>query len=126
MLLECSGCGNQVSEKAPACLHCGDPKDLNISKLRTELYTPRECIQCDAITKLLELGPRAYEALPEIVSALGNLSEDIRCIAVKTLGAIGPKAIRAVPLIEKAMNDSKNGEEFRHIAKVSLRSIQRR
>jgi HEAT repeat protein len=52
-----------------------------------------------ALARLGELGPKAREAVPDLVAALSHPEERIRNLAVEALGSVGPGAKAAAPAL---------------------------
>jgi HEAT repeat protein len=58
---------------------------------------------------LAEIGPKAKEAVPALVKALGDKRREVRREAVLALGHIGPGAAAAVPQIVPLLDDQGGG-----------------
>jgi hypothetical protein len=76
-----------------------------------------------AILALRSMGPAAFRALDELLSALLDANSVIRTFAAQALGAIGPAATEAVPILDKA-SLSDPDRQVRVIAKAAIGKIQ--
>jgi len=74
-----------------------------------------------AVFVLVQLGPRAKEALPDLLKLCSSDDTGLRVAAVQIIGAIGEEAASAVPLITRFL-DSKE-EELREAAAGALGGI---
>lgn len=60
----------------------------------------------NAVGILKRIGPEAGDAVPELISALGDSNKNVRSLAVRTLEQLGPRAVPAVDALILLLNDS--------------------
>jgi len=76
----------------------------------------------EAARALGQLGPAAAEAVPALITALGDADAKVRHSAVLALGQLGPAAVRAVPALTAALQDPT--QSVIEASKIALQQIQ--
>jgi HEAT repeat protein len=66
---------------------------------------PEPEVRVEAAQALANIGPSAYEAVPELIEALGDKEKALRRMAALALGQIGRYAGDAVPALTRALKD---------------------
>jgi HEAT repeat protein len=75
-----------------------------------------------ALNRLAELGPKAREAVPDLVASLSHPEERVRNLAVEALGSIGPGAKAAAPTLRNFLGQSEE-YYFKRLVAVALFQI---
>jgi HEAT repeat protein len=79
---------------------------LAVTVLRGRLKRdPDAEVRAEVAQALANIGPSAYEAVPELIEALGDKDKEVRHMAALALGKIGRYAGEAVPALMRALKD---------------------
>jgi len=79
--------------------------DVAVAALRRSLEDEGWVEITVAERTLVEIGPGAREAVPDLIGLLGRRSHLVRELAAEALGRIGPAARAALPALVKALDD---------------------
>jgi HEAT repeat protein len=135
------------------CMEAGDPSDFldllaalawaepssaasAFPALKCALRHKDEQLRMIAVCALPMVGPRAAEAMPELIKIAGGprtmvtlhlptgggVTHDLRAAAIWTLGTMGPKAKGAIPLLERLASDK--NQDVREAATKGLKRIK--
>ncbi len=75
------------------------PDEINVPSLREELRTGDTSQRVNVIQILERFGPRAAEAVPDLIAALDDEYGTVRSNAIIALGKIGQSAYAAIPAL---------------------------
>lgn len=94
-----------VREPEPEPTPKGVEESKTVEELRKALRSPDRKRRSTAIVRLGEFGPKAIEAIPDLIRTLQDQEDDIRVLAAEALGKLGPAAKPAVPALAAALRD---------------------
>jgi HEAT repeat protein len=100
---------------------------MMMTKAMSGEFQPRmklALIRASVAEALGTIGPKAHEAVPELIPLLQDILWPIRIKAADALGRIGPFAREALPALETAAKDEIFGDRSRIAAAVALWRIE--
>jgi HEAT repeat protein len=106
---------------------CKDPRkvDYSVASLRKTLREDKDPnMRYWAAESLGHYGPKAKEAVPDLIEALKDENRLVRMGAGYALAEIGPDAADALPALQEAARDSE--KEVRDAAEYALKQIRGR
>jgi HEAT repeat protein len=92
-----------------------------LSYWRRELQSKDVTDRWRAASVIVEMGPEARQALPELVNCLHDKEYRVRLMAVRALANLGPDAREVVPDLNELLKDEEPG--VRDIAAQALKQI---
>lgn len=104
------------------CLCCfgGTPVDDELRPTIDALWSLDESVRLRAVHELSDLGPRAAEAVPDLVQKLEDENEEIALGAYSAVRKIG---MAGVPYLLRFMRDTQEKEKFRWYAAEALADL---
>jgi HEAT repeat protein len=76
---------------------------VSIGKLAAQLTVGDRDVRRDASYHLMQLGPKALPALPELIKALDDADKQVWSNSIETIALIGPDAVDAIPKLLKGL-----------------------
>jgi HEAT repeats len=107
-----------ITAAAGSTLRAQQPAEVSVGgKSRAfwiaSLSSENKKIRCQSCEALELMGPRANDAVPNLIVAAGDVDEQVRSSAMMALGEIGPAAESAVPMLIRRVHESQSDVEIR-------------
>ncbi len=93
-----------------------------VAAVRESLKDPNPWVRAQAARRLGSLRPAPVEAIPDLITMLGENIPESRRAAAAALGSFGPLAEKAIPALTTARSDPDSAT--RQIAEEALKQIQ--
>jgi len=106
----------------------GPEKEI-VAGLSGALQDEYPFVRQESADALYKFGPKAKDAVPDLIGALGNPNEgsNIKLAFVKTLGNIGKGAKAAIPVLQSIVDDkNENSQELKKNAADAIKAINQK
>ena len=88
------------------------------------MSNPDNVVRTQALQAMGTMGPKARSTLPAIIKCLGDADGMVKMTAIWAVGQMGDAAVLARPVLERIIDDTKETDLAKQLAKLSLEKIK--